>query len=58
MAARAVGGSGRVERRAESLRERIGAWDPAEPRGHFLMKRLKDAFDPAGVLEPGRSAVG
>jgi glycolate oxidase FAD binding subunit len=58
MAARAIGGSARVERRADALRERIGAWDPAEPRGHFLMRRLKEAFDPAGVLEPGRSAVG
>jgi len=53
-----VGGSGRVERRADTLRQRIGAWDPAPPHGHFLMRRLKDAFDPAGVLEPRRSAVG
>jgi glycolate oxidase FAD binding subunit len=57
LAARAVGGSGRVERRGATLASRLSAW-PNEPKGHFLMKRIKDAFDPACVLEPGRSAVG
>lgn len=56
LAARAVGGNGRVERRADTLIPRLAAW-PSEPKGHFLMRRIKDAFDPAGVLEPGRSAV-
>ncbi|MBI2324317.1 MAG: FAD-binding oxidoreductase [Chloroflexi bacterium] len=53
-----VGGSARVERRAPSLRERLGAWGGPRPGGDFLMRRIKDAFDPAGVLEPGRSVVG
>jgi len=57
-AARVCGGSARVERRPESLRARLGAWGDAEPAGRFLMRRLKDAFDPRGILEPGRSAAG
>jgi len=56
LAARVVEGNGRVERRAEQLRARLGAW-PARPSGETLMRRLKSAFDPAGILEPGRSAV-
>jgi len=55
LAARMVGGSGRIERRAEHLRARLSTW-PNRPNGDFLMRRIKDAFDPAGVLEPGRSA--
>jgi glycolate oxidase FAD binding subunit len=57
-AARVCGGSARVERRPDSLRARLRAWGDAEPAGHFLMRRLKDAFDPRGILEPGRSAAG
>jgi glycolate oxidase FAD binding subunit len=55
--AAAVGGSARVERRAPSLRDRLSAWAGPKPGGHFLMRRIKDAFDPGGILEPGRSAV-
>ena len=57
-AARAVGGSARIERRPDSLRGRLRAWGDAEPGGLFLMRRLKEAFDPRGILEPGRSAAG
>jgi glycolate oxidase FAD binding subunit len=57
LAARVVGGAGRIERRAEHLRSRLRAW-PTRPNGDFLMRRIKDAFDPAGVLEPGRAAFG
>ncbi len=57
-AAAVVGGSARVERRDASLRPRLAAWSGARPGGDFLMRRLKEAFDAAGVLEPGRSAVG
>jgi FAD/FMN-containing dehydrogenase len=55
VAARVVGGSGRIERRAEHLRTRLSTW-PTRPNGDFLMRRIKDAFDPAGILEPGRAA--
>lgn len=53
-----LGGSARVERRAAPLRDRLGAWAGPRPGGDFLMRRIKDAFDPAGILEPGRSVVG
>jgi len=55
LAGRAIGGAGRIERRAERLRSRLLTW-PTPPNGDFLMRRIKDAFDPAGILEPGRSA--
>jgi glycolate oxidase FAD binding subunit len=55
LAARMVGGAGRIERRAEQLRSRLRTW-PNRPNGDFLMRRIKEAFDPAGILEPGRSA--
>jgi glycolate oxidase FAD binding subunit len=57
-AARVCGGSARTERRPDSLRARLRAWGDAEPAGLFLMRRLKEAFDPQGILEPGRSAAG
>ena len=52
--ARAAGGTGRIERRSERLRERLRTW-PHAPLGETLMRRLKTQFDPAGILEPGRS---
>jgi glycolate oxidase FAD binding subunit len=55
LAARVVGGGGRIERRAEDLRSRLSTW-PSRPNGDFLMRRIKEAFDPEGILEPGRSA--
>jgi glycolate oxidase FAD binding subunit len=57
-AARVCGGSARIERRPESLRARLTAWGGSEPAGRFIMHRLKEAFDPRGILEPGRSAAG
>jgi glycolate oxidase FAD binding subunit len=55
LAARMVGGTGRIERRVGHLRSRLLTW-PTRPNGDFLMRRIKEAFDPAGILEPGRSA--
>ena len=57
-AAHVCGGSARVERRPDSLRGRLRAWGDAEPAGRFLMRRIKEAFDPRGILEPGRSVAG
>jgi len=56
--ARVTGGSARVERRPDHLRGRIAAWGDGDVPGLFLMRRLKSAFDPKGILEPGRSVVG
>ena len=52
--ARVLGGSGRVERSVVGL----GTTDGPEPAGAFLMRRLKLAFDPDGVLEPARTVLG
>lgn len=57
-AARVCGGAARIEHRPQSLRSRAGTWADTEPAGRFLMRRLKEAFDPRGILEPGRSAAG
>ncbi len=51
--ARVLGGNGRIER---TVVARVDG--SPEPPGAFLMRRLKDAFDPHGILEPGRSVVG
>lgn len=56
-AARVCGGSAHVERRPEALRASVSAWGDGAVPGLFLMKRLKQAFDPLGVLEPGRGVV-
>lgn len=56
-AAAVLGGSARVERRDAALAASLGAWGATKPSGHFLMARIKEAFDPHGVLEPGRSVV-
>jgi glycolate oxidase FAD binding subunit len=56
-AARVCGGSARVERRHERLRSRVAAWGDGDLPGLFLMRRLKEAFDPNGILEPGRGPV-
>jgi glycolate oxidase FAD binding subunit len=52
--ARVLGGSARVERGTMAGLEPFSG---PEPAGAFLMHRLKDAFDPRGILEPGRSAI-
>ena len=53
-AAHICGGSARVEWRPDALRSRIAFWGGAEPAGAALMRRIKEAFDPHGTLEPGR----
>jgi glycolate oxidase FAD binding subunit len=53
--ARVLGGSARIERTAMPDLE---APARPEPGGAFLMRRLKNAFDPNGILEPARSVVG
>ena len=53
--ARVLEGNARIERSSLAGLDPFGG--PA-PAGAFLMRRLKDAFDPAGILEPARSAIG
>ena len=52
--ARVLGGSGRVERAVAGLETSDGP----DPSGAFLMRRLKQAFDPRGILEPARTVLG
>ncbi|HEY3218202.1 MAG TPA: FAD-binding protein [Candidatus Limnocylindria bacterium] len=56
-AARVCGGSGRVEKRSDRVQARVGSWGDGDLPGLFLMRRLKEAFDPGGILEPGRGPV-
>jgi len=44
-----------VERAPVSVKARIDCLE-APIEGHFLMRRLKDVFDPSGTLNPGRFA--
>ncbi|MEA2661602.1 MAG: glycolate oxidase binding subunit [Chloroflexota bacterium] len=53
--ARVLGGSARIERGAIAG---LATFSGPEPSGAFLMRRLKDAFDPHGILEPARGALG
>ena len=52
--ARVLGGTARIERSAV---RGLTTFGDQVPPGAFLMRRLKDAFDPAGILEPGRMAI-
>ena len=52
--ARVLGGSARMER---TLGPDVEG-PTVEPGGAFLMRRLKDAFDPRGILEPARTVSG
>jgi glycolate oxidase FAD binding subunit len=48
------GGSVVVERGPAALREAIDPWGPVEPGAFALMTSLRDAFDRARVVNPGR----
>ncbi len=53
----ARGGSFVVERASPSVKASLDVWGDAGP-GLPLMRRLKEAFDPAGILAPGRFVGG
>lgn len=50
----AEGGSCVLEEASRALKERVDVWGPLDPAAFAIMKRLKDAFDPHSVLNPGR----
>lgn len=55
--ARALGGHAVLETAPAALKGRVGVW--GEPRGDAdLCRRLKERFDPGGVLNPGRYYAG
>ncbi len=56
-AAAAVGGNAVVSWCPTELKQKINVW--GAPRGDFdLMQRLKNVFDPGGILAPGRFVGG
>jgi len=52
-AATELGGSLVVEAASAELKKHVGVWG-GEPQGLTVMRRLKQAFDPGPVLNPGR----
>ena len=54
----AVDGGVVIERGPRSVREAIDPWGPVSPPALAVMRAIKHAFDPAGVLNPGRFVDG
>lgn len=52
------GGSVVIEAGPPALRARVDPWGPVETDAFALMRDLKHAFDPRGVLNPGRFVGG
>jgi glycolate oxidase FAD binding subunit len=52
------GGHATLVRGSAALRDAIPPFQPQAPALAALSKRLKDNFDPAGILNPGRMAAG
>ncbi|MBN8996794.1 MAG: glycolate oxidase subunit GlcE [Rhizobiales bacterium] len=57
-AARAAGGYATLARAPEPLRAANDVFDPPASALMALTRRLKDTFDPAGILNPGRMYAG
>jgi glycolate oxidase FAD binding subunit len=54
----AIGGHATLVRAPAALRAAVDVFEPQEPGLAALTKRLKDGFDPKGVLNPGRMYAG
>jgi glycolate oxidase FAD binding subunit len=52
------GGNVVIERAPRALRARIDPWGPVDPGALAIMRALKEAFDPAATLNPGRFVGG
>jgi glycolate oxidase FAD binding subunit len=53
-AVRAIGAQAMLFRGSADLRARLDVFEPQEQSLAGLTKRVKEAFDPKGVLNPGR----
>ncbi|RDV04886.1 glycolate oxidase subunit GlcE [Undibacter mobilis] len=53
-----IGGHATLVRAPVSLRASVDVFQPQEPGLAALSKRVKDSFDPKGVLNPGRMWAG
>jgi len=56
--ARAAGGHARLVRSAAPLLPELEAFTPLDPARRKLHEQLKRAFDPSGILSPGRMYAG
>jgi len=52
------GGSAVIERRPPGLERDVDVWGPIGAGELAVMRRLKEEFDPTGVLNPGRFVGG
>ena len=57
-AARAAGGHARLVRSGSPVPADLDAFTPLDPVQRKLHAQLKEAFDPAGILNPGRMYAG
>ena len=55
--AKGIGGSAVVERASPELKRRVSVWGES-PEGVHIMTRIKQRFDPMGILNPGRFVGG
>lgn len=53
-----LGGSATLMRAGAAVRAAVAVFEPQEPALAALTKRVKDGFDPKGVLNPGRMYPG
>jgi glycolate oxidase FAD binding subunit len=53
-----AGGSVIIQHAPPEVRAAVDPWGPIEPGPFALMRALKEAFDPKGVLSPGRFVGG
>jgi glycolate oxidase FAD binding subunit len=51
---KAVGGHATLVRAPEEIRRRVPVFEPQPAPLIDLTRKLKHAFDPAGILNPGR----
>jgi len=54
----AVGGHATLIRAPAAVRAAVDVFAPEEPALRALAKRVKESFDPKGVLNPGRMWAG
>ena len=54
----AVGGHATLIRAPAAVRASVDVFTPEEPASRALAKRVKESFDPKGVLNPGRMWAG
>ncbi len=57
-AVEAVGGHATLVRAPPAVRGSVDVFEPQEPNLRALTKRVKEGFDPKGVLNPGRMWAG